>query len=67
MVVLVEGVVSYVRRTPAGPAIEKGGCLRCPGCVRVPGVTTYLTESVYKIVLQKSIPPEIRQFLLYYY
>jgi len=27
----------------------------------------YLTESVYKVVLQKSIPAQIRQLILYYY
>ena len=27
----------------------------------------YLTHSVYKIVLQKSIPAHIRQLILYYY
>ena len=27
----------------------------------------YLTESVYNTVLQKSIPPKIRQLILYYY
>ena len=28
---------------------------------------TDLTESVYKVVLQKSTPPQIRQLILYYY
>ena len=28
-------------------------------------LNTYLTESVYKVVLQKSIPPQIRQLIPY--
>ena len=28
---------------------------------------SYLTESVYNVVLQKSIAPQIRQLILYYY
>ena len=27
----------------------------------------YLTESVYEVVLQKSIPAQIRQLILYHY
>jgi len=29
------------------------------------GMHTYLTESVYKVVWQKSIPARIRQLILY--
>ena len=28
---------------------------------------SHLTESVYKVVLQKSIPTQIRQLIFYYY
>jgi len=28
-------------------------------------VRLYLTQSVFKVVLQKSIPPQIRQLILY--
>jgi len=28
---------------------------------------SHLTESVLKVVLQESIPPQIRQLILYYY
>ena len=30
-----------------------------------PGLLAYLTESVYKVCLQKSIPAQIRQLFLY--
>ena len=30
-------------------------------------IEVYLTQSVFKVVLQKSNPPQIRQFILYYY
>ena len=46
-----------------------------PGVTGTPGVAGvhgaagahYLTESVYTVVLQLSIPAQIRQLILYYY
>ena len=37
-----------------------------PGTSAMRGVRPYLTLSVFKVVLQKSIPPQIRQRILYY-
>ena len=38
----------------------------CPGRGKTCG-QTYLTESVYKVVLKKSIPPQIHQLILHHY
>ena len=32
-----------------------------------PPLPVHRTESVYKVVLKKSTPPQIRQLILYYY
>jgi len=39
--------------------LERGACLCAP--------RDYLTQSVFKVVVQKSTPPRIRQFILYNY
>jgi len=46
-----------------GKAANRDELLRWFADVRV----SYLTESIYKVVLQKSIPAQIRQLILYYY
>jgi len=43
------------------PAFNNG-----EGVMADPKVDYYLTQSVYKVVLQKSIPAQIRQLILYY-
>ena len=38
-----------------------------PGWAGVDLHRSYLTQSVLKVVLQKSTPPQIRQLIFYYY
>ena len=37
------------------------------GMVEETGCIAYLAQSVYKVVLQKSIPTQIRRLILYYF
>ena len=39
----------------------------CAGASAPPAQHSYPTSSVWQVILQKSIPAEIRQFILYHY
>ena len=41
--------------------------VKLDGCVTCAGQKSYLTESMYAVVLKKSIPAQISQLILYYY
>ena len=45
---------------------ESEGAREYPAVLQVPRLS-YLIASVHKVVSQKSIPPQIRQLILYYY
>jgi len=53
----------------SGPRVQEGGAAMSPENDegQQDEVSSYRTESVYTVVLQKSIPPQIRQLILYYY
>ena len=56
----------YTSKVDKWGAGVPGTTSRCPG-LRTRCAQIYLTESVYKVVLQQSIPAQIRRLILYYY
>ena len=53
-----------------GPIFFVGAAYLLRGTAPIPRrahALSYLTESVYKVVLQESIPAQIRQLILHYY
>ena len=52
---------------PIKPSVQQHWDCRIEsgGCPLPPILRSYLTESVYKVVLEKSIPAQIRQRVLY--
>ena len=62
------GAVSYRRGTPVavpGEGLEAAVIVPIP--LRRLFVKQFITESVYKVVLKKSIPAQIRQLIRYHY